>query len=98
MGCSIFEGFRPDEKNKTGTWISQRNEENFALVTNVFTEPSTYKEAIKHIGWKNSMVEEYKEVIENNTWKLVYCPNNVKPIGWKCVYRINYGPNGDMEK
>ena len=44
------------------------------------------------------MVEEYKEVMENNTWKLVDCPNNVKPIRWKWVDIIKYKPYGYIDK
>jgi hypothetical protein len=36
------------------------------------------------------MVDEYKAVIENWTWKLVDFPPDVKPIGCKWVYRIKY--------
>jgi hypothetical protein len=79
----LLKDVRPDEQNKTGTRGSHNNEGNFALVANDFTEPSTYKEAVKHKEWKQAMVEEYQEVIDNNTWKLVDCPTSVKPIGCK---------------
>ena len=44
------------------------------------------------------MVEEYQAAIDNNTWKLVDCPTNVKPIGCKWVYRIKYNQKGELEK
>lgn len=44
------------------------------------------------------MLEEYKEMMENNTWKLVDYPNNVKPIRWKWVYNAKYKLDGDIEK
>ena len=44
------------------------------------------------------MVDEYQVVLDNNTWKLVYCPQNIKPIGCKWVYRIKYKQNGDIDK
>ena len=44
------------------------------------------------------MVEEYQVVIDNNTWKLLNCPQNVKPIGCKWVYKINYNQKGELEK
>jgi hypothetical protein len=50
----------PDEQNKIGTTGSHRSEENFALIANDFTEPSTYKEAVKHNEWQWDMIEEYK--------------------------------------
>eukprot|EP00253_Pinus_taeda_P002701 PITA_02701 len=44
------------------------------------------------------MIEEYRAVIDNNTWKLVDFPQNVKPIGCKWVYRIKYNQKGELEK
>eukprot|EP00253_Pinus_taeda_P011197 PITA_11197 len=87
-----------DEHNKTGTIRGHRSEGNFALIANDFTEPSTYKEEIKHKEWQQAMIEEYQAVIDNNTWKLVDCPANVKPIGCKWVYRIKYNKKGELEE
>ena len=98
MGSSTLKDVRPDEQNKTGTRGSHNNEGNFALVANDFTEPSTYKEAVKHKEWQQAMVEEYQAVIDNNTWKLVDCPPSVKPIGCKWVYRIKYNQHGKIDK
>jgi hypothetical protein len=71
----------PDEKNKPGTRGSHRTKEFFSLIANNFTEPSTYKEEVKHKEWQQTTIEEYQAVIDNNTWKLVDCPTSVKPIG-----------------
>jgi 3-methyladenine DNA glycosylase AlkD len=73
----------PDEQKKIRTRGSCNSERNFALVANDFTEPSTYKEAVKHKEWQQTMVEEYQAVIDNNTWKLVDFPTSVKPIRCK---------------
>jgi hypothetical protein len=89
---------RLNEKNKTGTRGSHNNEGNFSLVANDFTEPSTYKEAVKHKEWQQAMVEEYQLVIDKNTWKLVDCPTSVKPIICKWVHRIKYSQHGEIDK
>ena len=94
----LLKDVRPDEQNKTGTRRAHRSEGNFVLIANDFTEPSTYKEAVKHKEWQQAMVEEYKAVIDNNTWKLVDCPANVKPIGCKWVCRIKCNQKGELEK
>jgi hypothetical protein len=94
----LLKDVRPDEKNKIGTRGSHNNEGNFSLVANDFTEPSTYKEAVKHKEWQQAMVEEYQAVIDKNTWKLVDCPTSVKPIGCKWVYRIKYNQHGKIDK
>jgi hypothetical protein len=41
---------------------------------------------------------EYDAVIKNQTWKIVECPKDVKPIGCKWVYRIKYKENGEIDK
>jgi len=44
------------------------------------------------------MVDEYKAVMENGTWKLVDFPLDVEPIGCKWVYLINYNPDWTIDK
>ena len=44
----LLKDVRPNEKNKTGTRGSTRNEGTFSFITNDFTEPCTYREAVKH--------------------------------------------------
>ena len=88
---------KPDEQNKIGTRRAHRSEGNFALIAIDFTEPSTYKEAVKHKEWQQVMVEEYQAVVVNNTWKLVDCPSNVKPIGCKWVHIIKYNQKGELK-
>eukprot|EP00253_Pinus_taeda_P033069 PITA_33069 len=93
----LLKDLKPDEQNKTGTRKSHRSEGNFSLTAHDFTEPSTYKEAVKHKEWQQAMIEEYREIINNSTWKLVDRPQNVKPIGCKWVYRIKYNQKGELE-
>eukprot|EP00253_Pinus_taeda_P034927 PITA_34927 len=90
----LLKDVKLDEQNKTGTRRAHRSEGNFALIANDFTEPSSYKEAVKHKEWQQAMAEEDQAVIDNNTWKLVDCIANVKPIGCKWVYRIKYNQKG----
>jgi hypothetical protein len=51
---------KPDEQNKIGTRSSMREEEKFSLITNDCTEPSTFKEVVKHKEWKKTMIDEYQ--------------------------------------
>ena len=76
----LWKDVKPDEQNKTGTRQKHRSEATFAFLAHDFTEPSTYKEAVKHKEWQQAMIDEYRAVIDNHTWKLVDCPPNVKPI------------------
>ena len=61
-------------------------------------KPVTFNEAVEHGEWKMAMQSEYDAVMKNQTWKIVDCPHNVKPIGCKWVYRIKYKANGDIDK
>jgi hypothetical protein len=92
----VLKEVRSDEKHKTGT-RSQWNlgSHNFSLTA---TEPSTFVEAVEHDEWRKEMQCEYDAVIKNQTWKIVECPKNVKPIGCKWVYRIKYKENGEIDK
>ena len=69
--------------------------ENFALSV---VEPATFNEAIEYDEWKMAMQSEYDAVMKNQTWKIVDCPHDVKPIGCKWVYKIKYKANGDIDK
>jgi hypothetical protein len=44
------------------------------------------------------MINEYDSVLANGTWNLFDCPHDVKPINCKWVYRVNYKPNGKIDK
>jgi len=48
----LLKDVKLDEQNKIGTGRAHRSEGNFALIANDFTEPSTYKKAIKHKEWQ----------------------------------------------
>jgi hypothetical protein len=88
----------PNEQNKTGTRSSTKIQEDFALITNYFTDPSTFKEEVKYGEWKKEMIDEYKSMMQNGAWKLVDCPQNVEPIGCKWVYIIKYKSYEMIEK
>ena len=68
------------------------------MIANDFTEHYSFQEAVKHKSWQQTMVDEYQAIQDNNTWQLVDCPQHVKPIGCKWVYRIKYKKNGDIDK
>ena len=44
------------------------------------------------------MVNEYDSLLANGTWNLFDCPQDVKPISCKWVYRVKYKPNGKIDK
>ena len=64
-------------------------------------EPKTYQEAINSVeaeSWDQAMQTEYDSLVENNTWTLVDKPKNKKVLPGKWVYKVKYGPNGQVDK
>lgn len=63
--------------------------------------PQSYKDAIHSPQgqyWQEAMVEEYKGLMENQTWTLTHLPPGRKPIGGRWVYAIKYKPDGSIER
>jgi hypothetical protein len=61
---------------------------NKTLSTSQLLEPMTYKEAmssIKEQEWENAIAKEYKSLIQNGTWELIYFPKGKNRIGCKWV-------------
>ncbi|CAI8617211.1 unnamed protein product [Vicia faba] len=61
------------------------------------SEPTTYKQAIKHDCWINAMDVELKALAENQTWVVVDLPSGKVPIGRHWVYKVKYKANGSIE-
>jgi len=68
----------------------------FAITVN--QEPNTYKQAVQHPHWQNSMDDELQALHHNNTWIITDLPPGKKPIGCKWVYKIKYHANGTIER
>lgn len=60
--------------------------------------PLLFAKAMKHKKWQQAVVDEYDSIIANGTWQLVDCQIDVKPIGCKWIYKINYKTNGEVDK
>jgi len=61
-------------------------------------EPTTYPEATTKPCWQEDMNAEIDALVSNYTWDIVPTPPNVRPIGCKWVYKINRGPDGNIER
>ena len=64
----------------------------------VDTEPKFYHQAAKDKRWVATMKEEIQALEENKTWEVVTLPVGKKAIGCKCVYKIKYKANGEVER
>jgi hypothetical protein len=61
-------------------------------------DPETFTEASGHQDWDIAMNEEYRYLIENDTWDLVPLPQGRKLVRCKWVYRNKYASHGSIER
>jgi hypothetical protein len=61
-------------------------------------DPETFVEASGHPDWDTTMNEEYRSLMENDTWDLVPLPKGRKLVRCKWVYRTKYASDGSIER
>ena len=61
-------------------------------------DPETFAEASGNLDWDAAMDEEYRSLMENNTWDLVPLPKGRKLVRCKWVYRNKYASDGSVER
>ena len=64
------------------------------------TNPYTYEEATNDIDahhWVKAMKSELDSMYSNQVWDLVKAPNDIKPVGYKWVYKRKRVINGKVE-
>jgi hypothetical protein len=58
----------------------------------------TFAEDSCHLDWDLAMNEEYRSLMENDTWDLVPLPKGRKLVICKWVYRTKYALYGSVER
>ena len=62
------------------------------------TNPKSFKEAMKHVGWQKSTQEEIQALEANSTWTLEPLPPGKKALNSQWFYRTKYLSNGAVER
>jgi len=70
----------------------------FSSTLSTISIPTGYSQASKLECWQKAMEEELLALKENNTWDIVPCPPNVRPIGCKWVYSIKLNSDGTLDR
>ena len=65
-------------------------------------EPKTYEQAISNslarMHWELAMKDEYKSLMDNNTWCLVQAPPGAHVLRGRWVYTLKRGPTGEVTR
>lgn len=70
----------------------------FLTKLHITQTPKTVQEALKSKEWKKAMNEKMKALKKNETWYIVVMQKEIKMVGCKWVYTINYNVNGSLER
>ena len=60
--------------------------------------PKNTNEALSHPGWRQAMVDEMAALHSTDTWDLVVFPFGKFPVGFRWVYTVKVGPNGQVDR
>ncbi|KAL2922825.1 Retrovirus-related Pol polyprotein from transposon TNT 1-94 [Bienertia sinuspersici] len=70
----------------------------FIAALDAGVEPCTFKEAMKHEGWRAAMQKEITALEDNETWVMQELPPGKKALGSKWVYKIKHNSDGTVER
>ena len=62
------------------------------------TDPTHFKDAVKHPHWVSAMNEELQALELNDTWAITTLPHGKKAIGCKWIFKTKHNPDGTIER
>ncbi|GJV87562.1 putative RNA-directed DNA polymerase [Tanacetum coccineum] len=76
------------------------SEEAKAFALSMYSDeiPANTEQALKSNHWKDTMEEEIKALIKNNTWEKRVLPPGKKTVGCRWVFTIKYKPDATIER
>jgi hypothetical protein len=60
--------------------------------------PSNYRSGLADPNWRATMAEEYKALIDNDTWRLVPRPLGVNVVTGKWIFTLKYHFDGTLAR
>ena len=70
----------------------------FVSTLSFVSTPKSTSEALSHPGWKQATAKEIDALYSNGTWELVTLPLGKSPIGYRWVYTVKVGPDGQVDR
>ncbi|KAI0514079.1 hypothetical protein KFK09_010113 [Dendrobium nobile] len=62
------------------------------------SDPTNFKDAYKHIHWRQAMAAEFYALQQQGTWSLVPCPSHSSTLGCKWTFRTKRHADGSIAK
>lgn len=62
------------------------------------SEPSSFKEAVGHQAWKDTIMDEYQSITNNDVWDIVPTPEGKLVVTSKWIFKIKHAVDGNIEK
>ena len=69
-----------------------------AMQTSVSPVPSNYRSALADPNWRAAMADEYKALVDNNTWRLVPRPPGANVVTGKWIFRHKFHSDGTLAR
>ncbi|XP_062557846.1 uncharacterized protein LOC134222699 [Armigeres subalbatus] len=90
--CSIDDNPGPIRRSSRGTKgiLPARYRDTLGMASDVVSEPRSFEEAIngpESAFWKTAMDDEFRSLMENETWEITTLPPDRKKIGCKWVFK-----------
>jgi histone deacetylase 1/2 len=68
------------------------------LATSISREPASFKAASLDSNWIAAMKDEYRALIDNQTWSLVPRSPSMNVVGCRWVYKLKERADGSIER
>ncbi|GAA0163517.1 hypothetical protein LIER_19362 [Lithospermum erythrorhizon] len=60
--------------------------------------PTPNMQPTRHLHWEKAMQDEYKALLQNNIWALVYIPTGHNFLNCKWVYKVKKNSDGSFQR
>jgi len=60
--------------------------------------PKCVGDALTHLGWRQTMLDEMNALQNNGTWELVPLPSRKFVVGCRWIFAIKVGPDGTIDR
>jgi hypothetical protein len=89
---------RPVTRTKSGAIAPVRYVRMTAVASAASPIPGNYRSGLANPNWRAAMVDEYKALIDNGTWRLVPHPPGANVISGKWIFKHKFYSDGTLAR